>query len=86
MSTIEVLKLVVFDLGIVAGCDYDDEHEEYEDNHDVHATLICNVNLTRGAPPVNAAARLALRGCLAHIEIGLHALRADTLATGAVPE
>lgn len=40
MSTIVVLKLVVFDLGIVAGCDYDDEHEEYEDNHDVHATLI----------------------------------------------
>ena len=86
VPSIVVLKLIILDLGVVAGCDHDDEHEEDEDNHDIHAALICDVDFTRGAPPVDTPAGLALGGCLAHIEVSLHALSADTVTSRAVAE
>ena len=86
VAPVVVLQLIIFYLRVVAGRDDHDEHEQYENDHDVHASLICHLDFSRRASAVNAATGLTLCMRLAHIEVSLHAIRADAAASGAVAE
>jgi len=77
---------ICLDFGEVAGGDNDDEHEEDENDHDVHAERALHFDFVGSAPSVGAACGQTLCRRFTLVEVFFHALIADGGTARAVPE